>query len=345
MPKQSFDHSEFIAGTLRKYQSIGWAEQVTLAHGASSLWLMQAKHIKHSDGRRGFDLQIQKYRRGSNRTAFGEPEFSLVLKEDVLKRLFDYLHQQQALGQVDLGSEYLAIPVTGSATHLSAQSWRGLALVLEGLLENNRLENLLNEGSLTKEALRNIGVASQHLRYKAAVAELRALLSKETDEAIYQRWFENHPWILGTNYLGRVDLRRIGLHEISDLVMRSTDGYLDLFELKRPNLEVLRLDQSRRNYYFTADVSAAIAQCANYVTKTEENRHQLAQVEGTFFLKPRARIIIGRSNGWDKLKLDALRTLNGSLHFIEVWTYDQLLAMAGQMVALYERPSLPAASE
>jgi len=89
-------------------------------------------------------LQIQKYRRGSNRTAFGEPEFSLVLKEDVLKRLFDYLHQQQALGQVDLGSEYLAIPVTGSATHLSAQSWRGLALVLEGLLENNRLENLLN---------------------------------------------------------------------------------------------------------------------------------------------------------------------------------------------------------
>jgi Domain of unknown function (DUF4263) len=107
----------------------------------------------------------------------------------------------------------------------------------------------------------------------------------------------------------------------------------------------LRLDQSRHTYYFTADVSVAVAQCANYITKTEENRHQLAQVEGAFFLKPRARIVIGRSTGWDKQKRDALRTLNGSLHFIEVWTYDQLLAMAERMVGLYEIPSSQPSSD
>lgn len=197
---------------------------------------------------------------------------------------------------------------------------------------------MLANGELTAEVVRNIGAASQHLRYKAAVAELKTLLSSQTDEQVYQQWFENHPWIFGTHYVGRLDLRRIGLHEISDMVMQTTDGYLDLVELKRPNLEVLRLDRSRQTYYFNADVAVAIAQCANYITKTEENRHQLAQVEGAFFLKPRARIIIGHDTGWDKQRRDALRTLNGSLHFIEVWTYDQLVAMAERMVALYESP-------
>ena len=60
MPKQSFDHSEFIAGTLKRHQQVGWAEQVVLDQGPRSIWLMQAKHIDHGNGRRGFDLQIEK---------------------------------------------------------------------------------------------------------------------------------------------------------------------------------------------------------------------------------------------------------------------------------------------
>ena len=53
MSKQPFDHSEFIAGTLNRHQQVGWAEQVVLDQGPRSIWLMQAKHIVHSNGRRG----------------------------------------------------------------------------------------------------------------------------------------------------------------------------------------------------------------------------------------------------------------------------------------------------
>lgn len=345
MPQQSFDHSEFIAGRLSEYQRIGWAEQVVLGQGPRSLWLMQAKHIKHTDGRRGFQLQIEKFGRKTNRTPFQKPETSFLMNEEVIGRLFQYLQRQQALGSVDLGSEYVAIPVDKGVAGLSSKHFQALATLLQGLCESDQFENMSADGALTTEVIRNIGAASQHLRYKAGISELTHLLGSQTDEHVYQKWFENHPWIFGTHYVGRFDLRRIGLHEISDLVMETTDGYLDLFELKGPNLDVLRLDKSRGNYFFTANVSAAIAQCANYISKTEENRHQLAQVEGALFLKPRARIVIGRSSGWDKQKRDALRMLNGSLHFIEVWTYDQLIAMAEQMVALYERPSLPVAAE
>jgi len=118
--------------------------------------------------------------------------------------------------------------------------------------------------------------------------------------------------------------------------MQTTDGYLDLIELKRPDSPVLRQDASRNNYFFSGEVSQAIAQAAGYITTTEQNRHMLAQTENLFFLKPRARIVIGRTLDWDQKMNDALRILNGSLHFIEVWTYDHLLAMADQMVKLYE---------
>jgi|GEM_PF-6621983 len=339
MPQQQFDHSAFIAGRLSEYQKVGWAEQVVLGQGARSIWLMQAKHIDHGDGRRGFELQLEKYKRDTNTSPFGKAEFSLVLKEDVLAKLFDYLQRQQALGEVDLGSGYLAIPLGKSTMNFSKKNLTGLATIFRGLFEAGQLESLLTSGALTKESLQNIGAASQHLRYKTAVAELRQLLQTENDEKVYQKWFEAHPWICGTNYVGKVDIRRIGLHKITDLVMQTTDGYLDLFELKRPDAEVLREDPSHKNFYFSASVSSAISQCANYIVTTEANRYQLAQEEKALFLKPRARIIIGRSNTWDQPKHNVLRMLNGSLHFIEVWTYDQLLGMADQMVKLYETPA------
>ncbi len=334
MSKQPFDHSTFIAGTLRRHQQVGWAEQVVLDQGPRSIWLMQAKHIVHSDGTRGFDLQIEKYAKKTNREEFKYPEKSFPLSEQAVVNLFDYLQRQQALEKVNLGSSYLAIPLDAQQS-LSGKQIDGAATLFRSLIETNQLLELLTSGRLTKETVANIGAASQHARYKTAVAELRKLINAARGEKIYQEWFEAHPWICGTNYVGRVDFRRVGLHEITDIVMKTTDGYLDLFELKRPDLPVLRLDKGRNIYFFSKEASEAIAQAANYVVKTEENRHMLAQTEKLLFLKPRARVVIGRSDSWRKATRDALRILNASLHFIEVWTYDDLLAMADQLMRMY----------
>jgi Domain of unknown function (DUF4263) len=335
MPKQSFDHSEFIAGTLKRHQQVGWADQAVLDQRPRSIWLMQAKHIVHSDGRRGFDLQIEKYVKKTNREVFGHPERSFPLSEQAVVNLFDYLQRQQALEKIDLGGGYLAIPLKTQQS-FSGKQIDGVATLFRSLIESNQLSELLTSGRLTKETVANIGAASQHARYKTAVAELRKLLKVAEDEKVYQQWFEAHPWICGANYVRRTDVRRIGLHDITDIVMETTDGYLDLFELKRPDLPVLRLDKGRDIYFFSKEASQAIAQAANYVVKTEENRHMLAQTEKLFFLKPRARVVIGRSDSWQKAPRDALRILNGSLHFIEVWTYDDVLAMADQMMRMYE---------
>jgi hypothetical protein len=337
MAKQSFDHSQFIAGTLNRHKEVGWDDQVILDQGPRSLWLMQAKHINHSDGRRSFDLQIQKYAKPRNSAVFGAPDISFELSEQAVATLSDYLQRQQALATVGLGSGYLAIPVAGREARLASRQIDGAAKLFRALIQSNQLSELLASGHFTKALVANLGAASQHVRYKTAVAELRGLLGTEAVENIYQSWFEEHPWICGTNYVGRVDLRRIGLHEITDIVMETTDGYLDLIELKRPNCPVLRFNESRNLFYFSQDVSQAIAQAAVYITTTEANRHMLGQTEKLHFLKPRARIVIGRSHDWEQPTRDALRILNASLHFIEVWTYDDVLAMADQLVSLYEQ--------
>ena len=204
------------------------------------------------------------------------------------------------------------------------------------LLASGELERLLRDGVLTTETLHNIGVTTQYLRHKLAVQELQRYLQQETDEGVFQKWFEANPWIFGTTYVGRRDGRTIGLHEITDILLETSDGYLDLIELKRPDAPVLVYDKSRKLYYFSALVSQAIAQCANYIVTTEGNRHMLKNLEGMMFLKPRARVVVGRSNDWSDSQRDMLRTLNGSMHFIEVWTYDQLLRMGERLVDLYE---------
>ena len=63
----------------------------------------------------GFDLQIEKYAKRTNREPFGLPEGSFPLSEQAVMNLFDCIQQQLTLEKIDLGSAYLAIPLDYSA--------------------------------------------------------------------------------------------------------------------------------------------------------------------------------------------------------------------------------------
>ena len=57
------------------------------------------------------------------------------------------------------------------------------------------------------------------------------------DEQDYQKWFEHHPWVFGTEYLDRLPARQIDIESKVDIVLLSADGYVDVFELKKPSPE------------------------------------------------------------------------------------------------------------
>ena len=51
----------------------------------------------------GFDLQIEKYAKRTNREPFGLPEGSFPLSEQAVMNLFDCIQQQLTLEKIDLG--------------------------------------------------------------------------------------------------------------------------------------------------------------------------------------------------------------------------------------------------
>ncbi len=336
MAKQTFDHTEFTQGRLNQHKSVGWDNQITLSQGPRSLWLMQAMHVKHNDNTRGIKLQLEHYDKNSNKGLFSQPDIKFSLDEEAVKLLFDYLQKQQSLEGINLGSDYISIPLKGSVTGLTKNQQGALSNLIANMFNEENLTKLIDQGSLSNEALNHINIVSQHIKYRKAVEELEALLESKDDEQTYQDWFKEHPWVFGIHYIRCIDPRRIGFHEIADILLETVDGYLDVFELKRPDMQVLRKDGAHELCFFSKDTSAAIAQCAKYMQRVDENRTHLKYNEHMPFLKPRARIIIGRSNDWEDDKKDALRTLNASLHYIEVLTYDNVLAMAQRMIDQYE---------
>jgi hypothetical protein len=70
----------------------------------------------------------------------------------------------------------------------------------------------------------------------------------------------------------------------------------------------------------------------------EVNQAVLKSEDGLDVLKPRAKIVIGRSSQFrDAKEKVALRTLNDTLHNIEVITYDEIVARAHRIVTSYDK--------
>ena len=119
--------------------------------------------------------------------------------------------------------------------------------------------------------------------------------------------------------------------------MESMDGFLDLIELKRPRLEydIFKYDKSHLCYYPSADLSKVIGQCLFYLQKMDEYKLLLEKEFKVRLLRPRIKIILGRSNEFDDDQLEALRMLNSNLNHIQVISYDVLLSNGQQIISAY----------
>jgi len=51
---------------------------------------------------------------------------------------------------------------------------------------------------------------------------------------VWQRWFEDNDWVLGSDFVRVVDERPIDVGHIADYLMEGFDGFLDVVEIKRP---------------------------------------------------------------------------------------------------------------
>ena len=186
--------------------------------------------------------------------------------------------------------------------------------------------------------------------YRQDLDELQVRLTKDLPETkgknSWQRWIYEHNWLFGVHYLSPpIQKEKVGFKSIPDFLFATLDGFIDILEIKKPTFDVIREDSSHAgSYAWCPETNTAIGQVVNYIQQMELNQLQLVKLINQAYgdqyqmtinlLKPRAFILIGNSDGWNTPKKEALRTLNYSLHGIEVLTYSDLLRRGESIISM-----------
>lgn len=185
--------------------------------------------------------------------------------------------------------------------------------------------------------LRKIAIASKLAAYRKAYGDLLRLIQDDaTSEQELQQLLEKNPWMFGSEYSELLDRRRWSRDDEHDFMLRRTsDGYLEVVEIKTPFVDPLfRHDRGRDTYYPSARLSQALGQVMRYIDEVDRARNSIIAKDHEDPLKIRARLILGRDG--DEGHQAALRMLNSHLVRIEVLTFDQLARIAEQVLSIFE---------
>lgn len=159
-------------------------------------------------------------------------------------------------------------------------------------------------------------------------------------EKIFQNWIERNTWTLGVEYIAKHSARQISISSESDMIMETTDGFIDLIELKRPKFELFSFDESHKSYYPSKELSKVIGQCLNYLKILDDYKLVLEKQYKFKLLRPRVKIIAGRSDEFSDGQFEALRMFNSSLNHIQIISYDYLVNCGENIVKYYEKPPM-----
>jgi len=240
-----------------------------------------------------------------------------------------------------------------------------LRKIFEKIQDKEKLEIILD--SLSSVEIEHLEASIKQSTYKTALEDLKSMIGFEQDktksiveevknserlnkysagqpEKVFQNWIEANLWIFGIEYYKKHNWRIIDStpNESSeaDLVMETMDGYIDLIELKRPRTKsdkILSYDSDHKSFFPARDLSLALGQCLHYLKKLDEQKSTVETKNSTKVLRPRIKLIIGRSADFDSQEYDALRMINSNLSHVQIITYDDLVKNGELILSYYSR--------
>jgi hypothetical protein len=166
------------------------------------------------------------------------------------------------------------------------------------------------------------------------IKEFNANLEKKSlNENVWQAFLKDKVFRFLASYVTTIEKQNVSL-DISypDFVLVDVYGFVDVFEIKRQDTELLAFDDSHENYYWKPDIAKAIAQIENYidsiVSHADEYVRSIRRKKHVDIrvVRPRGYIIAGSSKSFgSKKESDDFRKLGSSLKNISFILYDELL--------------------
>lgn len=229
--------------------------------------------------------------------------------------------------------------------------------ILDKADEDEKLKLIVE--ALSESEIQNLQASIKQTNHQKSLADLKLLLELEattniTDsikthenlseyvagqpEKIFQNWIEKNIWTLGIDYIKKHSARQIGITSESDLIMETTDGFIDLIELKRPKFDLFAFDESHKSYYPSKELAKVIGQCMQYLKILDDYKLVLEKEHKFKLLRPRVKIIVGRTDKFIDEQFEALRMLNSNLNHIQVISYDYLCLCGENIISYYKRP-------
>jgi hypothetical protein len=209
--------------------------------------------------------------------------------------------------------------------------------------ENDRIrvKSLISNGTVAldkqyqskyDEGIYRINYCFQQNNTQAILEELEFLINKNSKESDFQKFFEKNPDILlkafgpkYSNVHSQIILQQDKGRLIPDFFLeRIDDGYCDILDLKRSNLNLKKQVRSHMN--FKNAVFSVVAQLETYRNYFEDsiNQNNFAQKYNLKSFRPKTIAIIGRKIDYykdiERIKIEGLLPT----HF-ELLTYDDIV--------------------
>ena len=316
--------------------NVEYANPETLRETGKSRLVLVPFFIRHSDHTE-LSIKLQVVRKANPPETWSDhEEKSISLDAHATEELANALQKMLAVAGEDGVGNYITLPLGKEGVSLEGRDPAEVARALISALSDDTIAQHISGVELGPKIIQALRYSVRLEEMKSAMSELRMYLDgDQNDERVYQKWCEAHPWSFGNQFVVNDSIRNISTQDQVDiLVPRINAGFRDIIELKRPDMEVLKKDESHRDFFFSRDASKAIGQCHRYLDVFSEVASKgLLGHEEIVAYHPNATIVIGRSNDWESDRIKALHGLNSRLNGIRVVTYDYLLAQGDSLVS------------
>ena len=281
------------------------------------------RNTHETTGEKIVSLKIARYKK-TNGAYYEKQDKSITLSQGEIDKLIEYI--QEYYTPLNTGmSEFIS--VDKDAAELFSR-------VRDLGISDAEVVNKLHESGILTE---NLSVAITAAERNRAINEFEQAIANGHQESYWQEWFGKNKWVLGSEYLNILPERDIDVADIADYLMRAIDGFLDVVEIKRPDLPFWTKPDSHGNLCPSSSLTAAITQCLNYLYKIELQSNSvefMERVDNTKTVKPQCMLVYGRSDSWGENEMKSLRILNSAYHQLHIITYDQLLMRARLLLGL-----------